>query len=87
MGCLATEDSWTHEFVGNAARLLEAHIKQYSGIDDKKIYAPYCAIVQSSGTGKSKTVDEYSKIHFVISVNLRDPDAGGMDDVAHLSLR
>ncbi|KAH0834254.1 hypothetical protein J3R83DRAFT_11609 [Lanmaoa asiatica] len=35
-------------------------------------YARYSAIVQSSGTGKSRTVDELSKSHFVIPVNLLD---------------
>lgn len=40
-------------------------------------YAPHCAIVQSTGTGKSKTVDEFSKYDFVMPVNLRKPEATG----------
>ena len=43
-----------------------------------KIYAPYCAVVQSSGLGKSRCVDELSKSHVVVPMNLNKPSARGM---------
>jgi len=41
------------------------------------LYANYLAIVQSSGLGKSRTVDEMSKRHFVIPMNLRAAGSTG----------
>ncbi|KIL61713.1 hypothetical protein M378DRAFT_42226, partial [Amanita muscaria Koide BX008] len=40
-------------------------------------YARYLAIVQSSGTGKSRMIEELSKKHLVIPVNLRGPRESG----------
>ncbi|KAH9015313.1 hypothetical protein EDB84DRAFT_1567750 [Lactarius hengduanensis] len=47
-------------------------------------YARYYSIVQSSGMGKSRLLDEFSKKHFMIPINLRPEDARGFppaDDV------
>jgi hypothetical protein len=41
------------------------------------VYAHYAAIVQSSGMGKSRTVDELAKDHFVIPLNLREATSSG----------
>ncbi|KAI9445890.1 hypothetical protein H4582DRAFT_1901738 [Lactarius indigo] len=38
---------------------------------ETQIYARYCSIVQSSGMGKSRLLDEFSKGHFLIPMNLR----------------
>ena len=43
----------------------------------REYYAQYCTILQSSGIGKSCTVDEISKTHFVIPVVLRRLDTTG----------
>jgi hypothetical protein len=43
---------------------------------DPVIYAHVLAIVQSSGMGKSRMIDELSKDHFVIPLNLRDGESG-----------
>ena len=40
------------------------------------LYARVLAIVQSSGMGKSRMIDELSKDHFVIPLNLRDGESG-----------
>lgn len=40
------------------------------------LYARVLAIVQSSGMGKSRMIDELSKDHFVIPLNLRDGGSG-----------
>ncbi|KAH7890673.1 hypothetical protein F5I97DRAFT_1826747 [Phlebopus sp. FC_14] len=76
---LATRTAWNREFVGDAARALWDHICHFTSeplevqtIEGKQryFYARYSAIVQSSGMGKSRAVDEMSKNHFVIPVNL-----------------
>ncbi|KAF5341557.1 hypothetical protein D9757_014561 [Collybiopsis confluens] len=71
-----TERSWDHSYIGQAYLALERHITEYRKNVDNS-YAPYCAIVQSTGTGKSRTVDEFSKYHFVVPLNLRKPSAEG----------
>ncbi|KAH9009201.1 hypothetical protein EDB83DRAFT_2234923 [Lactarius deliciosus] len=43
-----------------------------------KRYARYCSIVQSSGMGKSRLLDEFSKEHFLIPINLRPKDSEGV---------
>ena len=59
----------------------ETHKLLRSIIDDMNIgrdraeglYANFLPIVQSSGTGKSRTVDELAKLVFTLPFNLRDP--------------
>jgi hypothetical protein len=73
--------AWKRPFVGNAVKALENHVLKYYKTtytgEEKLPYAHYTAIVQSSGMGKSRLVDEFSKSHFVIPMNLRHPDAQG----------
>jgi hypothetical protein len=76
-GFLATEQSWQREFIGNAAHALWEHICQHYNSENDQLYAHYAAIVQSSGMGKSRTVDELGKLHFVIPMNLRGKDTSG----------
>lgn len=40
-------------------------------MDRKPAYSNYVSIVQSSGTGKSRMVDEAAKLVFTIPLNLR----------------
>jgi hypothetical protein len=77
-GCyVAIEKSWTAEFIGESPlRGLEAHI-----IDQLKlpqVYGRYCSIIQSSGMGKSRLLDEFSKGYFLIPINLRSADSQGL---------
>ena len=72
----ATEFSWNREYVGDASVELWNHVKNHYG-SNERVYANYLAIVQSSGMGKSRTVDEMSKRHFVIPMNLREADSTG----------
>jgi hypothetical protein len=57
-----------------------AHIRRFSkpgkqvGFDK---YANYAAIVQSSGTGKSRLVDEFAKKNLVIRMNFRNDASSG----------
>ncbi|PCH44720.1 hypothetical protein WOLCODRAFT_105540 [Wolfiporia cocos MD-104 SS10] len=55
-------------------------MKHYSPVSNStgtNAYANYVAVVQSSGTGKSRTIDEMSKKHFVIPMNLRRDGSSG----------
>jgi hypothetical protein len=74
----ATEKAWDAPFLG------DAHERLHKTMDSRwrsknTLYARYLAIVQSSGTGKSRMIDELSKEHFVIPINLRSADSGMSD--------
>ncbi|KAH9030051.1 hypothetical protein EDB85DRAFT_1891783 [Lactarius pseudohatsudake] len=72
----AVERSWTADFVGKGPlRALEKHVRVQMTMG--KRYARYCSIVQSSGMGKSRLLDEFSKEHFLIPINLRPKDGEG----------
>jgi hypothetical protein len=58
-------NSWNEKYIGSAAKRLYETIKTHC----KK--TRYSAIVQSSGMGKSRMIDELSKDHLVIPINLR----------------
>jgi hypothetical protein len=71
----ATLQSWNEAYVG------EAHLILYDDVAQQcqrpgQAYARYRAIVQSSGMGKSRTVDELAKEHLVIPINLRREGTG-----------
>ena len=57
--------------------MLWKHISSYymksKGLE---LYANMCAIVQSSGMGKSRAVNELGKTRFLIPMNLRKADSG-----------
>jgi hypothetical protein len=74
----ATEKAWRAPFSGNAhQRLYDTMQRQWKSRD--ALYARYLAIVQSSGTGKSRMIDELSKEHLVIPINLRVAGSGTSD--------
>jgi hypothetical protein len=66
--------SWDIGYVGNADDLLYDHLGSYPKDEDK--YARYTSIVQSSGMGKSRAIDELSKKHLVVPLNLREDSKG-----------
>ncbi|KAH9175259.1 hypothetical protein EDB89DRAFT_2092796 [Lactarius sanguifluus] len=72
----AVTKSWKAQFVGD--RVLLA-LRRHVIVEKRKpsAYGPYCSIVQSSGMGKSRLLDEFSKNHFLIPVNLRRKDTTG----------
>ncbi|KAI0275350.1 hypothetical protein BC834DRAFT_45359 [Gloeopeniophorella convolvens] len=74
----ATEKSWNVPFVNAsvATKALEDHVVEFMK-RSTKIYAPYCPIIQSSGTGKSRLLDEFAKTHLSIPINLRNPNTTG----------
>lgn len=74
---LAIIDSWEVPFIGTSAlEALEQHVVDV--ISQRASYGPYCSIVQSSGMGKSRLLDEFSKTNFVIPINIRNEDTTGM---------
>src|SRR5258708_36289386 len=74
----ATESSWELPYVGDAADALWRHIEKYHHLSQIHPYSQQISVVQSSGMGKSRMVDEMGKKHFVIPINLRDPSKQGM---------
>ncbi len=73
---LAIENAWTTQYLGDAPEVLWTRIKK--AMKQANLYAKYLAIVQSSGTGKSRMIEELSKKHLVIPVNLRGPNETGL---------
>ncbi|KIL67286.1 hypothetical protein M378DRAFT_9526 [Amanita muscaria Koide BX008] len=72
----ATKKSWERPYVGQAAEALWTHIRSHYNTN-KQIYEHSCSVVQSSGMGKSRTVDELGKKCFSIPINLRDAQSTG----------
>jgi hypothetical protein len=73
---VALVKAWEGTYVGSAHELLLANINKYlntdfKGLSSRKAYWNQVAIVQSSGTGKSRMVHELSKLVFTIPLNLR----------------
>ena len=58
------------DYIGEVAEALWTYLTRLDA-SVTGLYARYAGIVQSSGTGKSRAVDEMSKTHFVIPINLR----------------
>ncbi|EDR09448.1 uncharacterized protein LACBIDRAFT_326238 [Laccaria bicolor S238N-H82] len=70
-GDLSSLLSATHEAVMDVAR------PRGNREEQEWVYANYSAIVQSSGMGKSRTVDELAKTSVVITMNLRGTKTTG----------
>ncbi|KAI9572000.1 hypothetical protein HD554DRAFT_2186431 [Boletus coccyginus] len=78
---LATERAWKVQYVGDAAAVLLNRIKN-SLPDPKRDDSPsstsgMAAIIQSSGVGKSRAVDEIAKGELVIPMVLRPQGSSG----------
>ena len=55
-------DAFVREFRGNAVSWMEKGLQQYKGMyDPEEHYGWTIAVVQSSGTGKSRTMAETAK--------------------------
>src|SRR6266446_4528412 len=66
----ALESAWRDSYLGNNHRLLFANINAIPRT--QKSYSNQIAIVQSSGTGKSRMVHEQANLVFTIPFNLRE---------------
>ncbi|KAI9449302.1 hypothetical protein BJY52DRAFT_1227846 [Lactarius psammicola] len=69
----AIEDSWTADFVDPSPLegLREHIVEQLTKPSQPPVYGRYFSILQSSGMGKSRLLDEFSKSYFLIPLNLR----------------
>ena len=87
--CLATEESWNAAFVDQIKSPLDGLVSHIATQLDlkpqnnefghpKQPYGRYCSIVQSSGMGKSRLLDEFSKHFFMFPVNLRGENNKGL---------
>jgi hypothetical protein len=71
----ATLQSWAIKYVGNASVSLYEHLASHPKDEDS--YPRYTSIVQSSGMGKSRAVDELSKKkHLVVPLMLHQESKG-----------
>ncbi|KAF8346723.1 hypothetical protein F5887DRAFT_1073392 [Amanita rubescens] len=77
----AVTEAWERPYVGKAHiclyKVIEAHRKSYN------VYGRILPVVQSSGAGKSRMVDELSKEHLVIPINLRPERERGFPAADH----
>ncbi|KAF8637023.1 hypothetical protein AX17_003092 [Amanita inopinata Kibby_2008] len=74
---IATIDSWEYDYIGTAHQCLYQVMTSYCRDNSKRTYGRFLSVVQSSGTGKSRMIDELSKEHIVIPINLRGPRSTG----------
>ncbi|KAG6883444.1 hypothetical protein C0993_006159, partial [Termitomyces sp. T159_Od127] len=81
----ATERSWGVKYRGLGSEALRQTILAHA-LDQRNqfYYAQAIPIVQSSGTGKSRTIDELGKTMLVIPLNLRPPEHTGKAVVSFL---
>jgi len=79
-----TVDFWKAAFKGQAAKVLLETILVY--LVKENIYARHANIVHSSGTGKSRMVDELGKTVITVPMCLRDPKSSGLIYNRSLSL-
>ncbi|KAI0260662.1 hypothetical protein BC834DRAFT_534129 [Gloeopeniophorella convolvens] len=70
------EESWECDYRGDAARVLLITISDYLVVG-RGVYFQHANIVNSSGTGKSRMVDELSKTIITVPMCLRDPASTG----------
>jgi hypothetical protein len=83
----ATEKAWLTKFAGSSHLRLISKIKAIADNREpadiekmvpKGVYTNILPIVQSSGMGKSRTVDEIAKGLFTIPICLRDQNDSGL---------
>jgi hypothetical protein len=87
---LAIERSWTQDYQGDshmfALEVIESYRKKSAGAE--KRYACYTTVMQSSGMGKSRMMDQMATLVPIIPVNLRpNGDTGIHSACSALSVR
>ncbi|KAF9510403.1 hypothetical protein BS47DRAFT_1348098 [Hydnum rufescens UP504] len=73
-GQSATHNAWSVPYIGSSHRVLWQKIREIKMRSLEDWYSHVLPITQSSGTGKSRMIDELSKEHLVIPIVLRDSD-------------
>jgi hypothetical protein len=69
---LAVIRAWSLEYHGNAHEILLEAIDGLHVLEVAKNYAKIMPIAQSSGTGKSKTVDKVATLRILFPICLRE---------------
>ena len=69
---LVTEMAWKTPFKGSGHTLLKECITSMNGKRENVRFRSFTSIIQSSGMGKSRVVDEIAKLMFTIPLNLRE---------------
>ena len=69
---VAIVTSWKADFRGDSVDLLYKILNSYMGKEYSQAYVRYASFVQSSGTGKSRQMDELAKRVVSIPLNLND---------------
>jgi hypothetical protein len=64
--------AWKEKYLGGSAQSLEDAIDEINKQEVQRNYAKIIAIIQSSGTGKSKTVDQIAKKRVLFPLCLRE---------------
>ena len=75
----AVQEAWTAPFIGNHHHVIAGFLRDMyrrslspnTDAADQK-YLAHTTIIQSSGSGKSRLVDEIAKTIFTIPFNIRD---------------
>ena len=73
-GSLAVIQGWSAPFIGEHHVALASNIRNmYYGTSARSAYMGHAAVIQSSGSGKSRLVHEVAREIFTIPFNIRDP--------------
>ncbi|RDB20920.1 hypothetical protein Hypma_012066 [Hypsizygus marmoreus] len=73
-GAFATRQAWKAEYCGDSAALFVEALHTMNNDVDRKVYDNFFPVIQSSGTGKSRMVDEAAKRIFTLPFSLRSED-------------
>jgi hypothetical protein len=73
---LAIENAWKVDYRGDGAALFKSGLDDMNESRGDMLYANFVPIVQSSGMGKSRLVDETAKLIFTIPFCFRTEEDG-----------
>ena len=77
-------NAWKEPFRGDYHKVL---LQKIDAMYEPQPYKNMCAIVQSSGTGKSRMVDELAKLVFTLPINIRGRQGISMTYSSAISTR
>ncbi|KAK0460599.1 uncharacterized protein EV420DRAFT_1641149 [Desarmillaria tabescens] len=71
----AAEQSWKSQYIGDYPAAIIAEIENHLALPKSGGYGCIGAMIQSSGTGKSRTMHEIAAQIFTIPINIRETDS------------
>jgi hypothetical protein len=69
---VAVISAWKLDYLGDAHKVLLRAVDELNGLREEHNYAKIMPIIQSSGTGKSKTIDKISMERILFPICLRE---------------